>query len=172
MDSLVMRRSNLEDLPSMPELPAGYLIRESTEADAEQLSNLLGTAFPDSVWSVERTCKEFTDDPNVVKTFVIEKSGTLVATSTALLSPNDLPGTGIVHWVGGSPSESGKRLGVIVVLATLNDFVRIGCKDSLLRTDDMRLPAIKTYLNLGFKPDFNDDNHRSRWKQVFAHLGI
>ena len=172
MDSLVMRRSNLDNLPELPELPAGYLLRQSMVGDEEQLAALLSAAFPESEWSEERARLEFTEDPNVISTFVIEKNGLLVATSTALLSPEELPCTGIVHWVGGAPSEKGRRLGFIVTLATLYEFVRIGCKDSLLRTDDRRLPAIKTYLNLGFTPEFTSVTHPARWEKIYALLGI
>ncbi len=172
MDSLVMRRIDVDNLPELPLLPEGYILRAAEPADDYQLAELLGAAFPDSEWSAERAKKEFTEDPNVFKTFVIEKGDVLVAASTVLLSPKDMPGTGIVHWVGGLPAEKGKRFGYVVVLATLHEFVRIGCKDSLLRTDDIRLPAIKTYLNLGFKPDYIDDTHRARWSAVYTNLGL
>lgn len=166
MDSLVMRRPCLKDLPEMPPLPSGYLLRDRADGDLESLSSLLAAAFADDSWTPERVTRELLGDVNVKRTIVVEYGGLLVATSSVLLAPDDLPGTGVVHWVAADPGEKGKRLGYMVVLETLREFVRIGCTDALLRTDDARLAAIKTYLNLGFEPDLSPDGHRERWASV------
>ena len=41
-----------------------------------------------------------------------------------------------------------------------------------LMTDDWRLPAVKTYLQLGFEPDLYDDDHEGRWAKLRDTLGI
>ncbi len=41
-----------------------------------------------------------------------------------------------------------------------------------LCTDDWRLPAVKTYLNLGFEPEIIHESHPARWKAVFETLGV
>ena len=43
-------------------------------------------------------------------------------------------------------------------------------KTAHLTTDDWRLPAIKTYLNVGFKPDVSDDEFKARWEKVFEQI--
>jgi hypothetical protein len=48
-----------------------------------------------------------------------------------------------------------------------------GLVDSTLRTDDWRLAAIRSYLALGFVPEYVADpasDHRARWGTVFARL--
>ena len=33
-------------------------------------------------------------------------------------------------------------------------------------TDDERIPALKTYLSLGFKPVYNHESHLPRWQKI------
>ena len=56
----------------------------------------------------------------------------------------------------------GKNLGYSLSLAALNYFRKKGIKEVFLYTDDFRLPAIKTYLKLGFKPVILDKFHLMR----------
>ena len=46
----------------------------------------------------------------------------------------------------------------------------MNCQQAALLTDDPRLPAIKTYLNLGFVPEHRDDTHPARWEAVAGRL--
>jgi mycothiol synthase len=68
------------------------------------------------------------------------------------------------------PAHQGQKLGYIVSLAVLNMFVERGCKDAVLETDDHRLPAIKTYRNLGFHPEHRHETHPERWARILADL--
>jgi hypothetical protein len=38
-------------------------------------------------------------------------------------------------------------------------------------TDDHRLPALKVYLGLGFRPDLGHPSYAERWERLFAQLG-
>src|SRR5690606_36526282 len=69
------------------------------------------------------------------------------------------------------PRNRGKGLGKLVSVAVLNDLYERGFRRCMLRTDDFRLPAIKTYLDLGFVPDMKDDSHPERWAKVWDALG-
>jgi hypothetical protein len=40
----------------------------------------------------------------------------------------------------------------------------------MLNTSVERLPAIKTYLNIGFQPKMVDETHMERWKYVAETL--
>jgi mycothiol synthase len=170
MDKLIMLRPDLDALPPLPSLPSGYTLRAYRDEDIEGLTALLQTAFPESGWTQEKTLAELVNDPNVKRIYVIEHEGKIVATTSALLEPDAHPGTGIIHWVAADPAHKGKRLGYLVSLAVLHEFVRLGCKDSLLRTNDHRLPAIKTYVNLGFEPEMNDETMPDRWAKITAAL--
>lgn len=169
MSQLFMRRPNLEGLPDLPPLPAGYEWRELREEDLEPVAALMTVAFEDDSWTSERVHREFVAAAEVKKTFVIGCSGVAVAAASVQI-PEKSPETGFLHWVAADPEHRGKRLGYLVSLAVLHELARHGCKDTALLTDDPRLPAIKTYLNLGFLPEHRDESHPDRWKAVAARL--
>lgn len=54
----------------------------------------------------------------------------------------------------------------------LRKFRSDGLESAMLQTDDFRLPAIRTYLNLGFTPMIVHENQFARWVLVFAQLGL
>ena len=164
-----MRRPNLRSLPSL-ELPAGYRLRTAGPADAERLGAVLSAAFGET-WDVERVHRRLLVDASVVAVLVIEREeGHLVATASSRLLPEQYPGSGYLHWVGADPAESGKRLGYLVTMAVLHDFARRALSDSVLETDDWRLPAIATYLKCGYVPELRGPEDAGRWEAVRAAL--
>ena len=167
-----MRRANLDALPEIPALPEGYTLREYRDGDEEALAALLCLTFEDSEWTATRVLKEFIVAPDVKKMFVIDYAGHPIATASARLLPETFPDSGYVHYVAADPQHAGKRLGYIITLAVLHEFIRLGCKDAVLETDDFRLPAINTYLNLGFIAEHRDESHPALWEQVGAQLAI
>lgn len=141
-----------------------------TPDDTDKVAGLLSLAFEDPSWTPARVRQEFTDHPDVVTTWVIQYRDNIISTATSLLSPQEHPGSGCVHWVGTHPEHRGQGLGYLVSLAVLHDFIRLQCHDAFLRTDDERLAAIKTYLKLGFVPEFHHPSHPQRWEAVMAQL--
>lgn len=170
MSQLFMRRPNLDDLPSTPDLPEGLVMREYRSADLASLTSLMQSAFEDEHWSEERIKNSLLEDTTIKKTLVIVDGEKVVASASARLLPDRYPHSGYVHWVGSLPEYRGNRLGYSVSLAILHYFVDLGCKDAVLETDDNRLAAIKTYKNLGFVPENRHESHPERWAQVFSDL--
>ena len=170
MTQLVMRRPNLEDLPEVPALPPGFVLREFELSDAEALAALLQKAFEDDTWTVERLRSDLIEASDVRKIFVITRDGVLVATGSAALREDRYPEAGYVHWVAADPALKGMHLGYIVSLAVLHEFVRLGCKTAVLQTDDDRLPAIRTYQKLGFEPEHTHESHPGRWARIMSDL--
>lgn len=170
MTNLVMRRPNLDDLPALPGLPAGYALRLYRDKDLLPLADLLRAAFDDETWTPEQVRAVLIDEASVKTTYIIEQDGQPVATASAKLMPERYPGSGYLHWVGAAPAYHGQGLGRIVSLAVLHDFVRLGCRDAVLETQDYRLAAIATYKKLGFAPDLPDDSHAARWAEVEHNL--
>ena len=85
--------------------------------------------------------------------------------------PSDLhPFGGELGWVAGDPDHSGKGLGRVVCSAVVKRYLDAGYKRIYLKTDDWRLPAIKTYLKIGFGPFLFDDTMEQRWKAVCDNL--
>ena len=75
--------------------------------------------------------------------------------------------SGYLHMVCVLPEHRGKQIGHALNLAALRWFRDRGFKEVWLSTDDWRIPAIKSYLRLGFEPFYPDDSHRERWQAVF-----
>ncbi len=171
-ESLIMRRPHLDDLPAALTLPEGYQLRLARDDDSNGLQVLLQAAFPEGDWSPTKVEAVLYTDSRVPATFVVEVAGRLVATASLLFEPQLQPETGTLHWVAAHPEQSGKRLGTLVSLAVLHEFIRLGRTSALLRTDDIRLPAIKTYLGLGFEPDCSTPSRTERWERVFAQLAV
>lgn len=166
---LLMRRERLDDLPPLPACPQGYELRARRDDDDEALARLLRLAFADTGWTAARVRSALVDDSTVKRTMVIVTQGVAAATASARLVA-DYPGSGYVHWVATDPFHTGKRLGWIASLAVLHEFVALGCRDAVLETDDHRLPAIKTYLGLGFRPVERGPGHAERWREIQGRL--
>ena len=66
----------------------------------------------------------------------------------------------------------GKGAGSLVTLAVLNWLKQHGYKSAVLSTDDWRLPALKMYYKLGFRPVNNREDMPARWAEVYKNLGI
>ena len=45
-----------------------------------------------------------------------------------------------------------------------------GRSRAFLRTDDFRVPALKTYLRLAFEPVISHDSHPGRWRMILDEL--
>lgn len=161
-----MRLPSLTPIPSIPELPPGYTLRDYRDEDLNGLAAMLQLAFDDVEWSPVSVRERLIDAPDVKRTFVIDFGGAPVATASARIMPEEFPGSGYLHWVAVHPEHRGKRLGAAVTLAVLDEFVRLGCTDAVLETEDQRLAAIKLYKNLGFEEVHKHQSHSLRWAMV------
>ena len=164
-----MRRPTLDALPEIPALPAGCTLRSAVPEDAVALAELLQSAFPEEVWTLERVQSALLEAPDVEETYLMTSEGALVATASARIAP-EFPNSGYLHWVAVAPNAQGQKFGSVISLAVLHDLARRGCRDAVLETQDHRLPAIKTYQNLGFAPESRHDSHGPRWAEILANL--
>jgi mycothiol synthase len=105
--------------------------------------------------------------------FVVDRaSGEPVATAMACHNPAPLhPFGGELGWVAGDPAHAGKGLGLAVCAAVTARFLSAGYRRIYLKTDDHRLPAMKTYLKLGFVPFLFAAGMEERWAAVYEALG-
>jgi len=166
---LFMRLPELGDLPPAPPLEPGYALRAAAPADHGELAELLAEAFGES-WDAERVAAEFSPGNGVEATYVVVSPAGVVATAAARVLPDRYPGAGYVHWVGVRVSERGRRLGELVTRRTLVHFAAAGLDQAVLETDDFRLPAVQTYLRLGFVPEPRTAADIRRWSKVLRHL--
>ena len=98
--------------------------------------------------------------------------GTPVGTACAWREAVDEQEVGYVHMVGVVAEHTGHKLGKWVSLAVLTYFRDNGFISAMLDTDDFRIPAVKTYLNLGFVPVYVEDEQSERWRKIFEKLGL
>ncbi|MBX3002143.1 MAG: GNAT family N-acetyltransferase [Caldilineaceae bacterium] len=104
--------------------------------------------------------------------FVIEETtGVLVATTMATHNPTDGHSFGgELGWVASDLAHKGRGLGMTVCAAVVNRFLSAGYRNIYLKTDDFRLPAIKTYLQLGFVPLLFAADMHDRWQRICDQL--
>ncbi|MEJ5250488.1 MAG: GNAT family N-acetyltransferase [Chthonomonadetes bacterium] len=151
-----------------PPLPEGYRLRNIRPGEEEKylaLMRKVGFAEGWTVADVQRFMR------NVLPGgfFVVEhvSTGDLVATAMANHSPNEQhPNAGVLDWVAADPAHQGKGLGKVVVYAVVRLLVQRGYQRIYLLTDDWRLPAIATYLSLGWEPYIYNEEMDVRWQKV------
>ena len=154
-------------------LPAGYVLRGYRDEDADAYLALMHEAgFADfNAGSLEKMIKSLLPNGFFLVEDVAEHE--LAATAMANHQPIDAyPGAGAVNWVAGAKKHSGRNLGMAVTSAAVNCLLTC-CYDAIyLTTDDFRLPALKTYLKMGFIPDYDrqDNEMQKRWDEVFHKL--
>lgn len=168
-EQLFMRRPALDDLAPIPALPPGYQLRVAKGADASGLAVVMASAFGPE-WTVDRVRKKLLDPPDVLRTWFITHDHEPVATASVRLLPDRYPGSGYLHWVGTHQDHRERALGAIATLAVLHDFREIGCRDAVLETDPPRLPAIRTYLKLGFQPEYRAPGQEATWNGILTAL--
>ncbi len=154
-------------------LPSGYAIRTYKPEDKDNYIALMNKAgfsgFDEK--ALYNSFKRFL--PNGTFLIVHKSTNQIVATASAshnIYEPD--PYAGLIDWVSADPEHRGKGLGYIVCAAAVNKLIKLGYKKITLSTDDYRLPAIKTYIKLGFSPIIDSEETKERWKNVYTKLGI
>lgn len=85
--------------------------------------------------------------------------------------PNwDYSESATLHMVGTRKGCSGLGAGLAVCAAAADYSFRHGVDTMYLTTDDFRIPAIKIYLKIGFRPVLYDDDQVSRWQAIAKAL--
>ena len=169
---LRMVRPNLNGLPEV-KIPDRYEIRTYEEGDDVHWVNVINASFGERF-----TTADFYKDIgrkslfNPDGLYFVTFQGTPVGTTySRVLVPGESE-MGSVHMVAVNPEHTGQRLGKAVTLCALHYFQQRNFKCAILGTDDFRLPAIKTYLNLDFVPVYIDADHPKRWSRIFPKLGL
>lgn len=167
---LRMERPNLDDLPPV-RVPPPYTIRTYQPNDEAPWTELVVVAMS-SQWTVEDCRRDLIGAPGFDPDglFFAAKGDEVVGTACAFYEENLPPDRGTVHMVCVHPDHRGHGLGYWLTLATLHRFRERGFRSVHLRTDDERLPAIHTYLKLGFQPVMIDESYPARWEALMAIL--
>jgi len=168
MPSLILRRAALP-LPPL-ELPTGVALRVFKETwGPAAWEHIVNAAFGQDFSFDKKMRADAAFRPERI--LFLEQGGQPVAVAAAWQRDRWPPGTGYLHYVAVLPEARGQHLGYWVSLACLHQMRREGNARALLETQDERLPAIKTYLRLGFVPDLK--SHRSypaRWEAILGQI--
>ena len=79
-------------------------------------------------------------------------------------------GTGTIHMVGIKKNYQGRGLALPMNLYAVQKILEDDNTKVNLTTDDWRLPAIKSYLNAGFKPVYHCPDMEDRWQKVMVQF--
>ena len=82
----------------------------------------------------------------------------------------EFPHIGVLGWVMTHPDFRGHHLGYSVSVASMHRLYEKGYRMFSLLTDDFRLAAVKTYLNLGWKPWLYLPEMEGRWRALAETL--
>jgi mycothiol synthase len=161
-------RRRLENLPERS-IPSGYELRPLMANDWLAWTQLMLENGELGEWTLERSAPLFAPGSSMVfeGSFFVTWQGLPVA--TAQLNRHTRPPYAPepeLGWVAASPAHRGHGLGYAVCLAVLRHAARLEFPSIFLRTDDHRLPAIRTYLKLGFEPWLFNDTAAERWRAI------
>ena len=104
--------------------------------------------------------------------FVCDKSGNKVATCTAFVQDD---GVGLMHMLAAKTEVRGPNLGWAMTTYTLNKLAGELPKENpmvMLKSDDWRLGALKSYLKAGFQPVLFDVDMEKRWMDICNKLDV
>lgn len=167
---LVMFLGNFDRLPTI-ELPVGYSIRCSKKGDEQSWVDIINDSFG---YSASRSFNALEKDEcfSYDRVFFVCFNGIPVGTASSWYRTGWPEDTGYLHMVGVKKDQGGKKLGYYISLKAVLDMKARGYKSCVLQTDDFRIPAIKTYLRLGFIPFITHENHPGRWDIIKGKVGI
>lgn len=145
-------------------------VQTLTADHAVSLARLLNAAFEENSWTEKTAVEKLLAAADILGVVGVVEDGTVVATASARIDPANFPGQGYVHMVASGLSARGKGYGRSATEAVLALFVAEGITEAVLETDDWRLPALRTYLGMGFVPVIRDHSHYGRWSAILETL--
>lgn len=173
MPQLIMYWKNDGSAPVLPKVPEGCEIRRYTELDGAMDKWLdivqyglskgrMGEEYyRDSMLSL----KLYRED----KCFFILENGQAVATLTVVC--NYETREGLIHMVACAESARGRGYGTLLTQVASYVLKTEGMESARLTTDDWRIPAIKSYLRIGFTPDRSTEDFKARWEKIYEQIG-
>ena len=168
-------RMTLDALDSLPPvaLPPGYDMTTLRDAGIDAWIEALDATGELGDWDADRAGDWLTGERRAIPegTFIVTSDSRPAATCCTI-PPTSTERRSELGWLSVSPEHQGRGLGHQVCLAVLHFARRMGYTEIYLNTDDWRLPAVKTYLGLGFRPEIIHETHPRRWDAVYEKLGV
>ena len=157
--------------PPKVQLPDGYTIRTYQPGDEARFYEVMALAgWPG--WNDEKLRPWLSRIlPDGWFMIIDEASDEIVATAMCLHNYKEThPFQGELGWLACDPAHTGKGLGAVVSAAVTARFIAAGDKRICLYTEGYRLPALKTYLKLGYVPLLYAPEMPDRWQAICTQL--
>lgn len=155
-----------------PKAPEGFSIKNfpNTPNALEQWLDVVQYGLSEQKEDGSYYTRTMTELPNYEedKCFFILKGDVAAATITVVCDYEKKDG--LIHMVACKPEFRGCGLGKLLAQYAKYVLKEAGMETGRLNTDDWRIPAIKTYLNIGFEPDLSTDELKERWAKVEEEL--
>jgi mycothiol synthase len=161
---------SLRERPLQVVVAAGYRLRQFEPGDRDAYFRLLAAAGMDAC-RLEYWEQHLLPDGFFLAEHVESKA--LVATCMASHHPAPRhPRAGNLGWLAADPAHGGRGLGRAVAAAVTARLIAGGYNRIYLETHDFRLPAIRVYLSMGWRPFLYQEDMQRRWRAVHEKLGI
>lgn len=172
LPQLEMVRDNLCGVPDI-NLPEGYAIRGFLKGDESAWAEIMTEAF-NPCWNVNRfnmfIRPHYAFRPE--RLLFLCRDSEPIGSAMAFQWPGLSRHTGFIYMLAIRKAYCGKGMGKALTAACIRRFGEEGTfRQVALHTESFRLPAIKHYLDMGFKPRLLVERHRSDWRKVFFRLG-
>ena len=167
MQLKMWRPSDLE-LPNYP-VPEGFTIRAMRPGEEADWSYCCLGEFGVAEVTPDRFYKSIGADFPMDHVFYACKDDKPVATASAQVKYDNQP---FLHYIAVNGEYRGCKLAKPLIATVLHKHASEGRLGCFLTTDDPRLPAIRTYLTMGYRPVLWSDDARERWEKVLPLVGF
>ncbi len=164
---LKMWRPGDAPIPEYP-LYEGFTIRTMREGEEADWAYCCLGEFGVDTATADQFIKRYKDFP-IDHVFFACKDDKPVGTASARVADENQP---FLHYIAVNPEYRGFKLAKPLMERVLRCHIAEGRNGCFLTTDDERIPAIKSYLTLGYVPVLWSDDARERWEKALAAVGI
>ncbi len=151
--------------------PDGYTMRTYRHGDEARFYEIMDLAgWPG--WNTDRLKSSLSRILPGGWFFAIEEeTGKAVASAMCIHNYSEQhPFWGDLGWLACDPEHTGKGLGYFLSAAVTARFISAGYSNIGLHTEYYRLPAIKTYLKVGYMPLIDRTETQEMWDEVCREL--
>ena len=136
----------------------------------DQWIELLNASCEFGLWSRERLEDEILSSLLSETTSFVKDQGRLIACSAACHIKQYEPYAVLMYPLVLQKYRN-RGIGTRLIVETVAACQRLGYPGMILNTEDLRIPAIKTYFKLGFKPDITTNpGSKERWRVISDSL--
>lgn len=115
-----------------------------------------------------RRCMEEEPGYSPDRCFFLTADGIAAATAAVLCDYEKM--SGYIHMVACKPEYRGQGFGNLLNALCIYTLKKEGMQTAHLTTDDWRIPAIRSYLRYGLKPELSTENFEKRWRDIFDKI--